>query len=679
MSISDGQPVNAAATNAAFMSRTVDTSTIGKVSLQESGSGSIGDIQKLTNAIMSDIGRATEVDATSKDYSSNNVVANGDDRKVAIGKLDAEFDSTTGHNHDGSAGNGKPISAANLTNVNNFYSAFQSVNFDAASGTSVDVSSAFTGKTPGGLSNQVGVVTTGANNIVHIVDKNLLTFIEDVEGQRVYGRLTESAGVWTLSFYTNEAGVETAHTLALIDLKLIYWEVFTQETRPTFPSNPFEFGTLDVTADVVDASLTERGVLNPTALLQEMAGNKYWTGTSGFADIVDFDGDVHFASSIDSVSSGTGVVLPALSKLVTFLENSGLISVAGITRDGSGYQETRILINNTVNDITIIHNDGTAGVSGFYCPNGIDFTWKSRTGILITYTSNLSDRWTITGGGGGSLFSLNAVGSTPNADGASYNSLTGAFNLQPADATNPGVLVNADQILPGGDKIFSNSFGGAASSFSFAGSDLQLPSSLPTLYILDNPATVSIARIALPNLSNYAIFKVITNKSGASITIKNNTGSPVNERIITGTGADIILGADASLFIVREPGSARWHVVGGSGSGSSFTQPVSTQSISNDGNFSISLTEKFQLLKGVGAVANSIVNLRPEAFGFTGPIGGTVIKILGTSDTAQFRMLYSNTSFGTIINGDAVFGNGSMMELIYDSSTQRWHECSRNF
>ena len=119
MSVSDGQKVNASVTNAAFMSRLVDTSTIGTVALQnitDVNSGNlITNLQQLVNEIRDTTGVTAEGDATRKIYSSNNVVTDGDDRKVAIGKLDGTFDTTTGHSHDGV--DSAQIDALDLLNI----------------------------------------------------------------------------------------------------------------------------------------------------------------------------------------------------------------------------------------------------------------------------------------------------------------------------------------------------------------------------------------------------------------------------------------------------------------------------------------------------------------------------------------------------------------------------------
>ena len=105
MAVSDGQPVNAAVTNAAYISRTQDSDTTARVTLDntsDANSGpTIANAQRLINEIADSDGTNGEGDATRKTYSSTNYVTNGDDRKVAIGKLDAQAgtDATNLSNH----------------------------------------------------------------------------------------------------------------------------------------------------------------------------------------------------------------------------------------------------------------------------------------------------------------------------------------------------------------------------------------------------------------------------------------------------------------------------------------------------------------------------------------------------------------------------------------------------
>lgn len=274
MSVSDGSPVNAAVTNAAFLSRTNDSDTTGKVGLKntdpESGSD-VNNAQRLLNELADVQGNTGEGDATSKDYSSNNVVANGDDRKVAIGKLDAEFDAATGHSHDGT--DSAPIDSSNLTGHNPFTAEYQAKELTAASGLTFDVSTDFSGDTPGGDATTEGVLTTAPNNYVSIVDTDTQQEIEDVTGKRVFGRITESSSTWTLSFFVNDAGVETAHNLSSTDITIFYREVFgPANPKPTITADVAGFDSLNATADIADASATQAGKVSTGA--QSFAGQK---------------------------------------------------------------------------------------------------------------------------------------------------------------------------------------------------------------------------------------------------------------------------------------------------------------------------------------------------------------------------------------------------------------------
>lgn len=94
MSVANGQPVNASVTNAAFVSKTTDSTVVSKVTLNKSGSGTtITDTQAVINKALDAVG-TTEADATPNNYSSANFVTNGDNRKVAIGKLDTQLKTT---------------------------------------------------------------------------------------------------------------------------------------------------------------------------------------------------------------------------------------------------------------------------------------------------------------------------------------------------------------------------------------------------------------------------------------------------------------------------------------------------------------------------------------------------------------------------------------------------------
>jgi len=117
----------------------------------------------------------------------------------------------------------------------------------APAGSSDDVSALFAGKTFGGSSTVRGVITSAPLNYVHLVNQNYDEIIHTATGSRVYGRVTEAAGVVTLSYYyTDASGVEqpvtdisTDTTSAPTDLRLVgVPEVFSRNdpTRPLFDS-----------------------------------------------------------------------------------------------------------------------------------------------------------------------------------------------------------------------------------------------------------------------------------------------------------------------------------------------------------------------------------------------------------------------------------------------------------
>lgn len=78
--------------NATFLDKTIDDIKKGKLALYKTTIGEpeqIDDVQVYINELADVDGVAGEGDALSKTYSSEEIVANGDNRKVAIGKLDA--------------------------------------------------------------------------------------------------------------------------------------------------------------------------------------------------------------------------------------------------------------------------------------------------------------------------------------------------------------------------------------------------------------------------------------------------------------------------------------------------------------------------------------------------------------------------------------------------------------
>lgn len=325
MSTNNGQLANENTFNNAYLSRLTDTNTTGKVDLDETSTTEIKDIQRVINEIADQSGIANQstTDAVAKVYSSNNVISNTEDQKVSIGKLDSAFDSTAGHDHDGA--NSKAIDAANLSNVNNLFASIQTKDLSPGAGTSDDVSADFTSQSPGGDSVTEGVITSAPSNRVDIVELGTFREIEDASGHRVYGRITEAASVWTLSYFVNIAGTETAHSLSSQNITYAYKEVFTQFTRPTISADVGLFDSLAAVEDIPDASPVQSGKVTTSA--QSFAGVKEFASrpTTNSIDIVDIstaqvitnkdiDGGTATATNRITLPSGTTAALGALPR-----------------------------------------------------------------------------------------------------------------------------------------------------------------------------------------------------------------------------------------------------------------------------------------------------------------------------------------------------------------------------
>lgn len=636
MTVSNGQLANQNTFNTSFMSREVDTDTVGKVDLlnPEVASGaSVINSQRFINAVASALGMTTaEVYNFLFTYSSNIVGAANDTVLARLNALTLKYRGTTGlgHAHSGVDGDSEKISAANLLNINQYFAEWQVATKTGVTGSSTVITTEMSGKTPGGTSSQLGVITSAPSNRAILYNSVNGEAFEDAEGQKVYGRVTESAGVWTLSFYTNEAGVETAYSFgSSSDVQFFFLEVFSLATRPTIPSTP-EFGSLDTTADVVDATTLLRGLVN--TLTQSFAGFKTFTDGVKISELL------HLNQNTDSTTTGANQTVN-VTETFWVLTNASLTSVAGFTNNSASRLLT--VVNKTGATITLRHESGSAAAADrVLSPTLADLDWRNNQALLFVYDVTVQ-RWYAVGETG-NIFSLAAVGSSPNANGASYNSATGAFNLQPADATNPGVMTTADQSFAGVKSfqqgiVVSNILAYGQTDKTDSGTAITLSALVNPITKLSNASLVSLAGIPSDTRNR---FIVLLNITGNTITLLNESGSAsASNRILTGTGLDLQVSNNASVWLMYNVTSSRWYVVGGSGGGGSSTRTPLTKTA----NYTI-LDGDFMIL--ANPTSGDITLTLPSA----ASVPGKTFTVKRTHGTANFLRVSSSDNIDGAAN-----------------------------
>lgn len=233
MGVIDGQPVDAATTNPAFLDQNQDDVAHGILGMDNAvpASGAvIGNVQGTLNQLKDGTG-ATEVTPGTV-YTSQKRVTNGQNHPTAISNLDTAFHETTGHKHTGVAGDAPTLDGAAIGSVPLLGVYQQNSDLAAVTGTSLVVTPQMLGKVASTGPTVKGVVVTAPNNKIPLLNTASLNENEshtDSDGVTIYGRLTEAAGVWTLSFFKLVAGIETAHNFTVaVGIRWFYQELFAR-------------------------------------------------------------------------------------------------------------------------------------------------------------------------------------------------------------------------------------------------------------------------------------------------------------------------------------------------------------------------------------------------------------------------------------------------------------------
>lgn len=429
MSISNGQPVDAPNSNAAWISKTTDDTTVGKLNLAntDTASGStVTNSQREVNSLNSFSGRTPGSAFNAKPAWTSNVVGTPTDDLFQRGDaLTQKFRGAAGtsHKHNGLDGQAEKIDAVDVNNVplKGFF--LQGTDLTGVTGGSTNVTTQLSGKTPSSASTTPGVVVnTPYNKVIlrYASGVNTDDEILDSLGNEVYGRVTFAASVWTLTYYVMLSGTETPFSFGgATDVRWYYQELYNPLSTTSPVYNPIaHIPSENTTADVLDASPTQRGVVSIGT--QSFGGAKTFTGHLIAADRL--RGDI----ATDSTTTGSLATLPAPSKVILRLTNASLVSVTMIS--GGSDNQLFILINKTGASILIVNDSGGTAANRILTGTGADLTLGNNASLFLAYDTT-TQRWQIVGGsgsGGGSYFVTGSRGTPQNITAAGGIAFTGA-------------------------------------------------------------------------------------------------------------------------------------------------------------------------------------------------------------------------------------------------------------
>lgn len=521
MSVSNGQVANQTTFNNAFPSRTVDTSLVGQVDLQNADAESGGDIfnvQRELNSESSFTGKPTNAAKDALPAWDNNDVGTGtDDLFERADALTERFNPSTGHTHDGV--DSPVVSASDLSSVRLRGSFIRAGNLTGISGSTTDVSTPMSGKTPSTADTVKGVVVNPTYNKVIIRDNTAANEGDDIVnalGDMIYGRLTYLAGVWTLSFFVNVAGVETAHALSAQDVAWYYQELFNPVTDAPIYSELASVSSDNATQDVVDATATQRGLIS--TLAQTLAGVKSFA-----AGIV---AQAYLALNRADVASTAFITALSTSKSFVKLTGSTATTIHGVTAGADG--QTLTLHNGSSAAATIKHQSGTATAANrLKLPGATDITVDADSSIVLIYDSNQS-RWVIQAVYGVATPAVTGSISPDTANNyklvvtVAGNALTVALKTRAGadpSAGDPVYIAFRNATLATGDYVIRSVTSALSLTTGTTGDSLGAMNAIAqrdTVYAIDNAGTVALG------LAGSAVFDTTQRHTSVDIAAGNS-------------------------------------------------------------------------------------------------------------------------------------------------------------
>ena len=283
----DGQPVNASISNSAWLDAVDDDHAEGIIGFQNTdpASGSaVSNIQREANSAASFMGKSLNSSASDvPTYTNNEVGTAGDPLRTRVDALSGKFNASGGHAHTGASGDAPQITASDLADVPLRGYVRQGTNVTTGTGSSITVTADFSGQTPGGSDLQTGVVTDPTFNKVLLRQTSGVNsgdpFV-DALGNEVYARLTYASLNWTLSFYVDLSGTETAYSFPVSQVAAIFYqEIFNPMVNPPTYSEFAIIPSDNATADVITATTALQGKVSLATTAQPI-GTSSSAGTA---------------------------------------------------------------------------------------------------------------------------------------------------------------------------------------------------------------------------------------------------------------------------------------------------------------------------------------------------------------------------------------------------------------
>ena len=108
------------------------------------------------------------------------------------------------------------------------------------------------------------------------------------------------------------------------------------------------------------------------------------------------------------------------------------------------------------------------------------------------------------------------------------------------------------------------------------------------------------------------------------------------------------------------------------------TKLLANQSIDPVGTLTADNISKVQIIRVEGSAAPVTVSTTP--FGASPDIqDGTILYIIGQSDTNTVTIEHNNIADGTLLNGNATLKQGFCLQLFWDAGLGRFIDIGRNF